>query len=818
MARKILEGMVPSEVFSVEMPLLEDKFKNQLLDPDLFTALSRQADPWTLSEVPDMKMVVQRSEKQLEAKEPARHNELLAKAQAASLELLQVELKTDQMEIDKYNAAKAEADTNWAREACSVGLVAVCVMSALMYVHVINFDVFGNFNLSHDGTCSPAVIENAGCRVGSACMSNCEHVHVSVPPCVPEVIKHKEARYNRGVSAVTEFMAKRCAFVDIPDPKHFAREVASTRRVLETTPVDQETHVLFVVDLGIDHTGPLIGCLKHMCDVLNMSGTFALYLQYSQPHSNLKYEAKLRNERQIEDLLLAAGMNMEHEGSFHAKIDAEHQRDSRKLCTRYRVVVASQFAADSPWLQSHASRGNGGESQLLRVRDMAVPASLLKQKLTATRLSPRDRVVQRGVEAVQFTLEALCSALSPDTKLAVIQLQPGEFAEFAHAAVAVMVKKSLLHIAYKGIYLNKALEHDPDSAILEHYPVDSKPIVPSDMLPIHAVILEGLLANWWEKQPEAHQADAVAASDFAIVKPSLTICAWQGDIPVVAQSAMDKFAVGTSAHAVWEALIVDHTNRYGLADGAGGHDKNSVGGDAPRTGAGPDFSVPPLPRTRTVWKPEGIETAPECLAWAVSKKPDIPSVMIDKEYSIWIMLEPVEGMSNEVDCTVEPCELFGFGIGKFVLGDRDPSHLLSFTVMQDVDEVVMVDAASKRKKLEVLAMALFRFALEDGIPDIGLQCHEITRSTGVLQRFSVVPSAQTYSFQPTAVEKGLLKSQELGASFKGAEGASLCMEHAKLVWELEFDKIPPASLNLLKPKFWLLDPTNMRRGIHYKLL
>ena len=59
---------------------------------------------------------------------------------------------------------------------------------------------------------------------------------------------------------------------------------------------------------------------------------------------------------------------------------------------------------------------------------------------------------------------------------------------------------------------------------------------------------------------------------------------------------------------------------------------------------------------------------------------------------------------------------------------------------------------------------------------------------------------------------------ELGAHFFGkSEVPVLPSIHAGLVWELELDKIPPPSLNVLKPKFWLLKKVSLGKGIHYKL-
>ena len=77
----------------------------------------------------------------------------------------------------------------------------------------------------------------------------------------------------------------------------------------------------------------------------------------------------------VEDLLMALDVNIEADGSIHYTLDSVPKSDRRTLEHRFNIVTATRFTGESCWLETPLARGNGGETTLIRVRDMQVPAS-----------------------------------------------------------------------------------------------------------------------------------------------------------------------------------------------------------------------------------------------------------------------------------------------------------------------------------------------------------------------------------------------------------------------------------------------------------
>ena len=57
-ARSAFQSTVDDQAFNVEWALLHGKFMDQCLDIELEAALERQADPWDLSELTDIKLIL----------------------------------------------------------------------------------------------------------------------------------------------------------------------------------------------------------------------------------------------------------------------------------------------------------------------------------------------------------------------------------------------------------------------------------------------------------------------------------------------------------------------------------------------------------------------------------------------------------------------------------------------------------------------------------------------------------------------------------------------------------------------------------------
>ena len=64
-----------------------------------------------------------------------------------------------------------------------------------------------------------------------------------------------------------------------------------------------------------------------------------------------------------------------------------------------------------------------------------------------------------------------------------------------------------------------------------------------------------------------------------------------------------------------------------------------------------------------------------------------------------------------------------------------------------------------------------------------------------------------------------VKHAEFGATFfrNDLSLKHLPVKHSQVVWEMSLDTVPPPSLNVLKPKFWLLGKVELESGKWYLL-
>ena len=96
------------------------KFVSGLMDVDLGTAIDKQADPWDLSDVPDLSAALQKYKTRNAKEIRARHVELLDRAEAANLEFARAQLAADQAEVDQYLARKKAGGDEWAAKVTCV--------------------------------------------------------------------------------------------------------------------------------------------------------------------------------------------------------------------------------------------------------------------------------------------------------------------------------------------------------------------------------------------------------------------------------------------------------------------------------------------------------------------------------------------------------------------------------------------------------------------------------------------------------------------------------------------------------------------------
>lgn len=83
-------------------------------------------------------------------------------------------------------------------------------------------------------------------------------------------------------------------------------------------------------------------------------------------------------------------------------------------------------------------------------------------------------------------------------------------------------------------------------------------------------------------------------------------------------------------------------------------------------------------------------------------------------------------------------------------------------------------------------------------------------------RFKLSKGRQTHVFQPHLLPEDRagatdFKHSEVGALFAKSLN-SVPLTYGKIVWEVEVDKMPPATLRPIKPKYWLLKKVAMEPG------
>ena len=752
-----LRGTLPDAVYTVEKPGLEEKFYQSYLDSDLEAAAARMSDPWDMSEVADVVAILKRMDATICQRERERHREVMMRAELASFEQLSTELAMDQDQGRRFMREKAAFQSNWERK----------------------------------------------------------------------VALYKTSRYNRGLHAAKEFMTKKFHILDIPSVSHIVREVGLARKSLEddaATMGSARIMTIVFMDMNIDHSGTAMGALKPVSDMLHMTDTTCLVLMSPQTHANFKVSAKLKVERAWEDKLLNYGVSLEYEGSLHYTVSDQHAADRRRLESRVRVIVSNEYP-DSPWLQCKAARGNLGEAPLVKVKDMKAPASRLKEPQVASwRPHPADRVCQRGTSALEHLLNCILGGVNfqPNDRVLLVQVGVGEYAEMAHAVLNKMVQGTLPLITFKGFYINMASDIPAGSACLGTYLPDGNLVVDSSQLPINQIFLKRLMEEWWERQPEAGPREMPTTDRGTLLPPTVRLCSWSGEKLIIPSMLRDKFPPSSDVADKWAALVDAHTAEFGsdqtTAPSVGVH-RHGVGG--------PDFSVEPFPIVLDTVQLESTASPPPFKAVAVIKRDGQPEVSIDGDGNLWLSTGTLDTLA------LQPMELLGFGKGEFkTVAESEMTTWTSgllFKVVTDVQPMAMVTRCGYEtsKTLSNLASIVFDTEVHQGIPNVELQNHVLTpmpASAGEthFNRFLVNHKASDgwgYTPDPLPEHPNPVRNMrhtEIGALLVEL-GAALPSTSAGLVWEVQLDRLPPPSINVLKPKIWLLKQMNLVKGFHYKL-
>lgn len=784
----VLQSRVPQETFQAEFPALREKFMEGLLDDELHDASMNEEEPWTLKDIPDFRHILSREDAKTAHQTRQVAVERAQRAAQATLEMLLHDLEADGAVLDKWLEEKRQATQERDRAIC----------------------------------------------------------------------KYRSDRYKRGTERAEEFLNKRLRFVDVPSPKFIPREISAARRHIEQShrvvgggapPVQPELgggapaeHLLFFLDLNVDYSSETCGALAEASKFLHTMPNAAIILRLLTRHSNLTPERALTIHRKIEDQLLKEDVCLQHEGSIHLTIPAEHGRDRRSLEMRYRILVANQFAKDSPWLLTDAARGNGGNAPLIRPRDMMAATTRRGPAADQARLNPAERVLQLGMDVYDRLISGLCAGLGlasarapgapePRQTVLVVHLQPGAVAELGQCLQRHIISTpnamDLPNTAfyYVGIYIREGACLEPGDPTVASYDADGSQVCNPKALPAHALALKKMMEEWWGAQPDAGPAEMPTVTESPA--PTLTLCVWENQTLKIPDAAGAKFPEGTDAHEVWIKQSRDFLEKYNSQQGS---EINSAEVNAPPNPAGPDFGDAPPMQGLPVWEPDGRPDRPVFIAAAkIDREPQV-EVGIEKETGAIFL-----SLGKEVDGsrTVAARELFGFGRGEYIQDALQAvkTKLLPCVIQTDTSWVVLASKDPPSKQLVPLATAIFKCERDCGIPDVGVSGHTLARradanGNAMFHRYDVVANAgdQHFYFSPAEVEiTEEMRFTELGAawvhSIQVPEGPQTfnVSSNVGVLWELSLNSVPPASLDFVKPKVWLTRSVFMKPGLYYKL-
>ena len=149
-------------------------------------------------------------------------------------------------------------------------------------------------------------------------------------------------------------------------------------------------------------------------------------------------------------------------------------------------------------------------------------------------------------------------------------------------------------------------------------------------------------------------------------------------------------------------------------------------------------------------------------------------------------------------------------------------------MLSDVEPVVCVRAAGGGQALVPLCSALCTSVVEDGVPDVGVQNHVVEPRLGpdntpLFHRYTVKPdpAMNGFAFVPDNIPmNSKVRHSELGAAFfmNGLSFQTTPKKHGHVLWEMSLDTVPPPTMNVLKPKFWLLGKIELAANKWYRLI
>ena len=300
-------------------------------------------------------------------------------------------------------------------------------------------------------------------------------------------------RYERGIRRCEEYAQERLHVSRVEDLTSGPQEFAGLRmRLLSSrTTTSMEIYAVVILDVTVYHNADLFeGAMACMANLLHQDKNHVGLVLMPQMHKSTSPEVILKHARLVDDRIMAHNLCMAFgELAVTYNVQDEHAADKRRLSQPARLVTSRVFVA-TPWSESKVARGVIGPVPIMRVRDMVPPGS--QPADWDRRVTPTQRLTQRGPDGVQMMLEQILEGMSFNRgdRIVVVDALPGFFSEWGHAAWAVHKARSDdVGIAYVGLHLD----------LLEWKAVRGR-------------MMALLMEQWWENQSEAGPRERVAVA------------------------------------------------------------------------------------------------------------------------------------------------------------------------------------------------------------------------------------------------------------------------------------------------------------------
>ena len=115
---------------------------------------------------------------------------------------------------------------------------------------------------------------------------------------------------------------------------------------------------LVILDLTVAPSGALLeNAIRSSMDFAHQSRNNVVLVIYPQVYSGLSVSVLLKEQRHIEDRLMAHSADLDIEISIHYIVDNMHGSEKRHLASRARLVTSTKVGSSSPWKDSEAARG-----------------------------------------------------------------------------------------------------------------------------------------------------------------------------------------------------------------------------------------------------------------------------------------------------------------------------------------------------------------------------------------------------------------------------------------------------------------------------